>query len=63
MYNWWTSDVKLNYSKPVPKKKQTDLHLGMAWRWEFQQIIELFIIKLINSFSKCKFFLDFIGID
>ncbi len=55
--HWWTSDVKLNYSKPVPKRKQTDLYFGMAWgRVHFHQIIEL------NSFNKCKIFIEYIGI-
>ncbi len=26
--HWWTSDVVLNFSKSVPMRKQTDLHLG-----------------------------------
>ncbi len=35
---WWASDVKLNFSKSVPTKKQTHLHLG----WPESEYIFIF---------------------
>ncbi len=30
---WWASDVTLHFSKSVPMKKQTHLHLKWHWGW------------------------------
>ncbi len=39
--HWWASDVKLNFSKSVPMKKQTHTS-WMAWGWVNNQQIFIF---------------------
>ncbi len=41
---WWASDVMLNFSKSVPVKKQTHLHVG----WSKGEIFSLFLYLWVN---------------
>ncbi len=56
--HWWASDLMLNFSKSVPMKKQTHLHLG----WPEGEYIELIIIIRIINWTipfksiKCHYF-------